>query len=427
MSALRKRAARLARGVLVAGFVTLAGASAAVAAPISILFIGNSYTFGRVDPVMSYNTANVRDLTAPVPGTSFANTQGSNLFEPHPWGGVPGIFKMMTVQAGLDYDVALSTRNAASLRGHYLNTNPAGWDLRGNLASQRWDKVVLQELSDGALPLGRTANASAPVFSAYAALLAEYARTQTAEKQYRERDLFGGTNAACAAASGLSTTACGTQRTIPGNANANPDAEVYLYQTWARPNLIEGGFVTTTNETTGEVTRTTTPITGPYPAADGLERMTQELRDAYHGLAASKPELFAGVAPVGDAFLLAVQAGAATRNPYAPDALTDGLIDLWFDDGTHASTWGSYLSALTLFGTITGLDPRSLGAGEQAARDLGILERETVLLQGIAARALGMPQQVPEPGALPLLLLGLAALGLARGHSAGMTSTGRGA
>ncbi len=32
--------------------------------PISILFVGNSYTFGRVDPVMSYNAANVHDLTA---------------------------------------------------------------------------------------------------------------------------------------------------------------------------------------------------------------------------------------------------------------------------------------------------------------------------------------------------------------------------
>ena len=38
--------------------------SAAMADPISILFIGNSYTFGRLDPVMSYNTANVHDLTA---------------------------------------------------------------------------------------------------------------------------------------------------------------------------------------------------------------------------------------------------------------------------------------------------------------------------------------------------------------------------
>ena len=34
----------------------------------SYLFVGNSFTFGRVDPVMSYNSDNVRDLTAPAPG-----------------------------------------------------------------------------------------------------------------------------------------------------------------------------------------------------------------------------------------------------------------------------------------------------------------------------------------------------------------------
>ncbi|WP_291296972.1 PEP-CTERM sorting domain-containing protein [Elioraea sp.] len=403
-------AARLARGALIAASLTVPGIASA--SPISILFVGNSYTFGRVDPVMSYNAANVRDLTAPVPGTSFANPTGSNAFEPRPWSGVPGIFKMLTDQAGLNYDVALSTRNAASLRGHYLNTNPAGWDLRGNVASQRWDKMVLQELSDGPLPLGTTPNASPALFREYATRLAEYARTQSAERPiFRERQVFGtGTNASCAAATGLGTGACSIERgPIPGNPNTNPDTEVFLYQTWARQNLIAGGLVTATDDTTGEVTRTGATITGPYAAADGLERMTQDLVAAYFGLYQSRTDLFAGVAPVGEAFLRAVQQGVATRNLYAPDALTDGLIDLWFDDGTHASKWGSYLSGLTLFGTITGLDPRSLGSGERAAADLGITPGEALLLQQIAAETVGFP--VPEPAALPLLLLGIAVLG----------------
>lgn len=73
-------------------------AFAAQAAPLSVLFVGSSYTFGRVDPVMSYNTANVRDLTQSL---FEANPQGSNTFEPHPWSGVAGIFKQFTVQAGL--------------------------------------------------------------------------------------------------------------------------------------------------------------------------------------------------------------------------------------------------------------------------------------------------------------------------------------
>ena len=120
----------------------------------SYLFVGNSFTFGRVDPVMSYNSANVRDLTAPVPGTTFANTTGSNPYEPHPWGGVPGLFEAFASQAGLELDVAISARNAATLQGQYLNSNPAGWDLRGNVASQAWDVVVLQDNSTQPLPSG---------------------------------------------------------------------------------------------------------------------------------------------------------------------------------------------------------------------------------------------------------------------------------
>jgi hypothetical protein len=35
----------------------------------------------------------------------------------------------------LGYNAANVPRNAASLRGQYLNTNPARWDLLGNIAS----------------------------------------------------------------------------------------------------------------------------------------------------------------------------------------------------------------------------------------------------------------------------------------------------
>jgi hypothetical protein len=152
----------------------LAGAPFAFAAPTPILFVGNSYTFGRVDPVMSYNAANVHDLTAAM---NVANSGGSNPYEPHPWGGVPGIFKQFTVEAGLDYDVSISARNAASLRGHLLNTNPAGWDLLGNIASQKWGAVVLQDLSDEPLPLLKGANANLGIFNFYTNKLEDYIHT----------------------------------------------------------------------------------------------------------------------------------------------------------------------------------------------------------------------------------------------------------
>jgi hypothetical protein len=94
---------------LTSGIALLFSITSVVAAPESILFVGNSYTFGRVDPVMSYNAANVRDLTAAMQA---ANASGSNAFEPRPWGGVAGIFKQFTVQSGLDYDVAMPTPQA---------------------------------------------------------------------------------------------------------------------------------------------------------------------------------------------------------------------------------------------------------------------------------------------------------------------------
>src|SRR6218665_2623593 len=149
----------------------------AQAAPTSILFVGNSYTFGRVDPVMSYNAANVTDLTA---GMWLSNASGSNSFEPHPWGGVAGIFKPFTVQAGLDYSVAISARNAASLRGHFINSNAAGWDLRGNIASQAWNKLVLQEQSDEPLTKQAGLASNPEYFKTYVDLIEDYAHQGTA-------------------------------------------------------------------------------------------------------------------------------------------------------------------------------------------------------------------------------------------------------
>ncbi|APV50535.1 hypothetical protein BWI17_13040 [Betaproteobacteria bacterium GR16-43] len=307
-----------------------------------VLFVGNSYTFGRVDPVMSYNAANVADLTHAM---WLTNPTGSNSFEPHPWGGIPGAFKKMIDQAGLDWDVSISARNAASLRGHFLNSNPAGWDLRGNVASQPFDTVVLQELSDGALPDGRGANANLANFNTYADKLEKWVHFGAADPE--------------------------TGSPQP-NVNARTTANVYLYQTWARPDMIAP------NGTAGPF----------YTAAEGLELMTQHLHDAYFGRASSNLD-FEAVSPVGDAFLRAVQEGFAMRDPYVPEP---GKINLWFtEDNFHPSKHGSYLSALVHFATLTGLDPTTLGSGELAAADLGITPVEATELQ-LAARLAVLPK-----------------------------------
>lgn len=402
---------------LTLAMVACLGMSAGHAAPISVLFVGNSYTFGHHDPAMSYNAANVRDMTAPVPGTSFADLTGARPYQPHPWGGVAGIFKELTVQEGLDYDVALSTRNAASLRGHFLNTNPAEWDMRGNIASQTWDKVVLQEQS--AEPLTRQTNANGELldsnpeaFRFYADRIRAFLQSTDPVGPVRDRDAFPGATstdrqAACVAA-GIASGTCSRNRGTFDNPNGDDGTEVYLYQTWARPNLIDGAFVTSTDPVTGEVTRSTDLSTGTFFAT--LEDMTDDLVASY---AAAAGPGFAGVAPVGEAFMRAVQSGIATRDMWAADALTDGLIDLWYDDGLHASAHGSYLSALVLYGTLTGLDPIRFGGSETAAQGLGIDPHRAVLLQQIASAQLGFTTPVPLPPAGVLAVAGLTLLRLA--------------
>ncbi len=394
-------------------------AAAAQAAPTSVLFVGNSFTFGRADPVMSYNHQNVRDLTEAMFNT---NANGSNAYEPRPWGGVPGIFQRLTVQAGLDYDVAMTTRNAATLRGHMLNTNPADWDLRSNLSSQTWGQVVLQEQSDEALTRRPGLNSNPARVNNYIDKISEYVQQGTLAT-YRERDYYAGATTAektsnCVAISGASNTSCNAQRgtatglsdtfRLPVNPNASASTEVFLYQTWARPDLVTGAFVSNTDDTTGVVTRTTTPKTTYF---NDLETMTEELRLAYAGAANVAGDI-TGIAPVGEAFMRAVLDGVATRDFYASDALTDGLIDLWFDDGFHPSKYGSYLSALTLFGTLTGQNPAQFGYNEQAAAELGISRLDSWTLQRVAALQLGFtpPLPAPEPGTAWLSLTGLAAI-----------------
>ncbi len=456
----------------------LASMSSANADPISILFVGNSYTFGRLDPVLTYNAANVRDLSKPqgalVVGSNastpkFSDVTGTNSYGPgminpstgvqgnsysphsqtNGWGGVAGIFKKFTTQAGLDYDVALSTRNAATLRGHLLNTANSNWDLRGNISSQKWNKMVLQEQSDEALgpktvagvPLG----SNLPSIRAYVDLIEDWVHTgrpiqagvmtnNLNDTTYRERNMYylGGTGsaggsggqyaneAACVAAGGTPTVAgtsgsCANNalRTIPNNANASAATEIYLQQTWARPNLINAPGATTVNPATGNATYSGAPAPSYFST---LENMTADMTTGMQAVADYANDDgttgIKGIVPTGQAFLRAVQDGVATRDMYGSGAMYDGLIDLWFNDGTHASKYGSYLSALTLFGSITGLDPQSLGFHERAAFDLGISGKEAYLLQQIAAASLGL-QKVPEPASLALTLTGLGLMGFA--------------
>jgi hypothetical protein len=353
------------------------------------------------------------------------------------WGGVPGIFKQLTVQAGLDYDVSLSTRNAASLRGHLLNVANDNWDLRGNIDDKKWDKVVLQEQSDEALKPktvgSSTLGSNFPRFLANANLIENLIHLGTVPTygvsqsgvpagttRYRERAMNNaifGSQANCVAAGGTAATCDNNSaRDIPNNPNANAGAQIYLTQPWARPNLINPPGTNTIDPVTGNaIYDTSTPAPSFFGSLEEItdENAAQYLR-ALDFADNDSAGFTGGLVPVGQAFMNAVAFGLATRDIYAPDAGTDGLLDLWFNDGTHASVLGSYLSALIHFGKLTGLDPMMFGRDEIAARDLGIGAHDAMVLQRVASYSLGFTSSIPEPATLALVGLSLPLLGLRR-------------
>lgn len=112
-----------------------------------------------------------------------------------------------------------------------------------------------------------------------------------------------------------------------------------------------------------------------------IDAMASDVRAAYDKAARGTP-IVKGVIPVGEAWASAMRTGLADPNPY--DGIDAGKVNLWNSDNYHASVYGYYLEALTIFGSITGRDPRSLGLNECAAVDLGISPAQAGALQKVA-------------------------------------------
>ncbi len=90
-----------------------------------------------------------------------------------------------------------------------------------------------------------------------------------------------------------------------------------------------------------------------------------------------------------------MQTGVADPNPY--DGIDAGKLNLWTHDSYHGSTHGYYLQALVIFGTLTGLDPRSLGDGECSASELGMSRAEVRALQQVAFDQIAGLVKTPVP------------------------------
>lgn len=170
----------------------------------------------------------------------------------------------------------------------------------------------------------------------------------------------------------------------------NPNVDISLTATWARADL--------TYNSPGN------PWYGKPISA-----MAYDVQAGYSFAAAQNPNIVDRVIPVGLAWNRAMEMGLADPNPY--DGVNPLQMNLWTDDSYHASNQGYYLHALMDFGMITGLDPRVLGANEQAAAALGISASEAFALQHVAAAQIAA---IPEPSTWLLLGLGLPALVLAK-------------
>lgn len=284
-----RRGALFALLCMLPGLLWTAGARAG-----SILFVGNSFTFGYGSPLLYYRARTVTDLN------------GTGL------GGVPALFKSFTVEAGLDYDVSLETHPGIGL----------DWHLRHELTEvgQRpWDAVVLQSYST----LDENKPGDPAVLVAAVRRLAAVLRAKNAGVALR------------------------------------------LTATWPRADL--------------------TYVAGGAWYGQPIEAMAGDIRAGYVAAAAGTPGIRA-VIPVGDAWIRAMHEGVADPNPY--DGVAAGQVDLWTFDHYHASTYGYYLEALMIFGSVTGRDPRSLGEAECSGYELGLSPAQIGALQRVASEQL---------------------------------------
>ncbi len=107
---------------MLASLIFTLSSTSSAQADESVLFIGNSFTFGYGSAVRYYRADTVTDL----------NNEGI--------GGVPALFKSFADQAGLDYDVHLETRGGSGLDFHLDNK-------LGVIGRRPWDKVVMHGYS----------------------------------------------------------------------------------------------------------------------------------------------------------------------------------------------------------------------------------------------------------------------------------------
>jgi hypothetical protein len=367
-------AARIALGWFTALFAFMPILATASETSVKILFVGNSFTHGRYDPVRGYNAGfgpdNVHDLLCPSLASCSIAEQGGQIDpsetpppgttllaqlaylqanpsarynEPGPYGGVPGIFLQFTRDARLHYSVSVVAVSSATLTGYLNNTGSEEGDLP-LIEGTAWDMVVLQDQSFRPLPATVTVNGqSIPTRGDFAGF---------------ESGVTGLINAVDTAAS----TA------------GKPNPRIILYETHP---LASYGY-TSMNPNLPIFGSSTSPpggLNAPYVGdPDPIGAMAMALHDAYEQAAndymAGNPSgSKVDVALAGDAWVSAINTRVAVRDPYLVKN-PRFAVDLWDSNpldaccttpiGYHPRSYGAYLSALVLFFEITQLSPERL-------------------------------------------------------------------
>lgn len=222
-----------------------------------------------------------------------------------PAGGVPALFQALAAAAGQNPEVTMETVGGKTLQFHY--------ETKRDLIDKSWDIVILQDYSTGPLLAADGGTASRDSFQAHVPRL---------------KSLFSA---------------------------RNPAVKIWLYETWARPDLVlKGRFAT-------------------------IEEMQAGLRSAYSD--AARDNALQGWVPVGDAFLAAVKQGLAD-NPATPEA--EGPLLIWGSDNYHQSALGAYLSAVLFYGRLYDADPRTLPADNPAASKISLSPADAAKLHALA-------------------------------------------
>jgi hypothetical protein len=169
-----------------------------------------------------------------------------------------------------------------------------------------------------------------------------------------------------------------------------PKVELFLMATWSRADQ-------------------TYPEKGAW-FGKPIDAMARDVRAGVDKAAAAAG--IKNVIPFGEAWTRAIKTGIADASPY--DGIESNKLDLWTHDHYHASTAGSYLEALVLFGTITGRDPRSLGDSECSGYELGLSRSQ--MKRCSRSRSMSLPLRglakpaPPDPAAKPAPLARCAAV-----------------